>query len=334
MKRYLRLFLLPLASLLMACSSDPVDTTGSISGIVKDDVSDALISGATVSISPTNRNTTTDANGNYQFLNVEQGQYTITVQKNQYQEALASVEVKMGQSTEHNFSLTPSSGALLVEPSELHFGTSVTQQGLDIINQGRGTLEWKISNDASWISFSQDKGKIQPKKRSSVIITIDRSGLTPDDYTATPVITSTDGGHKDIAVFMTVVGLPQLTTTDARCGHPHTATVGARLTVVGDKNGVTEYGHVYSTTSKEPSIENGDRHTNLHNANGILNAPGTFTSQLDALRSATTYYVRAYARNRLGYSYGNSISFRTEEAQQTGLGHNDYGKEEDWDAAK
>lgn len=38
---------------------------------------------------------------------------------------------------------------------------------------------------------------------------------------------------------------------------------------------------------------------------------GTFISNLHALKPSTTYYVRAYANNSIGTSYGNEVSFKT-----------------------
>lgn len=329
------LLLLP-ALLLAACGSDPVDTTGSVTGTVKDDITDAFISGATVSLTPSNLSTTTDGNGNYQFLGVEQGQYTLTVRKSGYKETSTTVQVMAGKSTIHNFSLQPSASALRVNPDELDFGTSQTQLGLDIINEGSGTLKWFIAIDVPWLTARQKsqpvkEGVVLAQKQTSVIIGVDRTGLAPGDYSATIIVTSTDGGHVDVPVRMTVVGLPQFAASSTVSEvTAHTARVLSTLTVVGDKNGVTEYGHVYSATNSTPTLEHGDAHTDLHVTGGTLMSGRTLTSNLTALRSATTYYVRAYARNRLGYAYSQIITFRTGDGAQTGMDRNDFGGEEDW----
>lgn len=320
-----------LTFLMFSCGSDPVDTTGSIIGTVKDDVTDVFISGATVSLTPSNRTTTTDANGNYQFLGIEQGQYTITVKKSNYKETTATLQVQAGKATEHNFSLQSSASALCVSPLELDFGTNQTQLGLDIINEGRGNMEWRILPGHTWLRVQPYiEGLLQANKRTSVVIKVERTGLAPDDYESNLIVTSMDGGHATVPVRMTVIGQPQVTTTEARFVTAHSATLVATLTVVGDKNGVTEYGHVYSSTNKEPSLEQGDPHTSLHVTGGILRNPSSFTSELTSLLSATTYYVRAYAYNRQGYAYSSPVTFHTEDALQTVLDRNDFGGEEDW----
>jgi len=335
MKHRLFLLFLPLLAILFtACPSDPVDTTGSISGTVKDRFTNERIAGADVSLNPTNRSTTTDGNGNYQFLDVEQGQYTVTVKKSQYADVSTTLQVQVGQTTSHDFSLEPSSSALDVMPRTLDYGISQTQLGLDIINKGYGTLTWTITSDRTWLAVvGGQTGSVAPQRQTSVIIRVDRAGLPPGEQTANIVVTSTDGGHVDVPVHMTVVGPPQLTTTSYSSVTAHSVVVGARLTVVGDENGVTEYGHVYSDTNEAPSLENGDPHTSLHTDGGVLYQTGTFSSLLVGLRSATSYNVRAYARNRQGYNYGGTLVIRTEAASETGLDRNDFGGEEDWNRA-
>ena len=81
----------------------------------------------------------------------------------------------------------------------------------------------------------------------------------------------------------------------------HTATVGGIVTNDGGAE-VTERGICYSTT-ENPTIEN----TKVISGKGI----GDFSINLDKLTDSTTYYVRAYAINKKGISYGRQISFTT-----------------------
>lgn len=62
-------------------------------------------------------------------------------------------------------------------------------------------------------------------------------------------------------------------------------------------------GVCWSTTNPYPSI--GNNHTS--DGSGI----GSFVSYISGLSSKTTYYLRAYATNSIGTSYGNPISFTT-----------------------
>ena len=67
---------------------------------------------------------------------------------------------------------------------------------------------------------------------------------------------------------------------------------------------VASHGVCWST-SQEPTIEG----NKTNEGNGV----GTFASQLQDLESNTTYYVRPYAINSVGVSYGEEKSFTTSE---------------------
>lgn len=51
---------------------------------------------------------------------------------------------------------------------------------------------------------------------------------------------------------------------------------------------------------------------------------GTFTSAITGLTSTTTYYVRAYATNSAGTSYGNELSFKTFTGTVSDVDGNEY----------
>ena len=84
-----------------------------------------------------------------------------------------------------------------------------------------------------------------------------------------------------------------------------TAISGGNITSDGGL-GIIEKGVCWSINTN-PSIS--DNHTS--DGGGISD----FTSQLLDLQSATTYYVRAYATNSKGTSYGNEVSFTTSKAK-------------------
>lgn len=73
-------------------------------------------------------------------------------------------------------------------------------------------------------------------------------------------------------------------------------------------NSVSQYGHVYSKSNPEPTIS--DYLTNYGPANQTL----TYSSEITNLIPNTTYYIRAYAINDKGISYGNVVSTSTDTA--------------------
>ncbi len=95
--------------------------------------------------------------------------------------------------------------------------------------------------------------------------------------------------------------LPTLTTTDATDIAVSTAMTGGNINSDGGAE-VTARGVCWGTISG-PSI------SGPHTSDG--NGEGIFESNLTGLASGTLYYVRAYAVNEAGTSYGNEISFST-----------------------
>jgi len=96
--------------------------------------------------------------------------------------------------------------------------------------------------------------------------------------------------------------LPKLTTTEATSITTTTATSGGNVTSDGGGT-ITARGVCWSTTTK-PTAD-------LTTKTTETGTTGVFTSNLSDLTSNTTYYVRAYATNSAGTSYGNEVSFTT-----------------------
>ncbi|WP_157815914.1 cellulose binding domain-containing protein [Spirosoma pollinicola] len=80
------------------------------------------------------------------------------------------------------------------------------------------------------------------------------------------------------------------------------ATLGGNVTADGGAS-VTQRGVVYSTTNATPTTSD----TKVVIGSGT----GTFSQSITGLTSSTTYYVRAYATNSVGTSYGSQQTFVT-----------------------
>jgi hypothetical protein len=74
---------------------------------------------------------------------------------------------------------------------------------------------------------------------------------------------------------------------------------------------VEKYGFVWSASSSQPTLENSDGKTDL----GNLTELKKFQSRLKGLQAQTTYYIRAYATNAGGTSFGVVKSFTTKMPQ-------------------
>lgn len=99
------------------------------------------------------------------------------------------------------------------------------------------------------------------------------------------------------------VVLPTLTTTAVSGITTNSAISGGTITNDGG-GAVTSRGVVWSTT-QNPTIT---LTTKTSDGTGI----GSFSSNLTNLTQNTTYYLRAYATNNAGTTYGNEISFKTQ----------------------
>lgn len=97
---------------------------------------------------------------------------------------------------------------------------------------------------------------------------------------------------------LTVMDVADVTSTSAT----------AKGMLVSDGGGkISAYGHVWNTTGN-PTLTNGSK-----TDHGAAVSMSSFTSELKSLQSDTKYYVRAYAVNEMGTTYGDQTSFRTEK---------------------
>ena len=99
--------------------------------------------------------------------------------------------------------------------------------------------------------------------------------------------------------------LPTVTTSEVSNISATTATAGGSATVGSGGAPVTARGVCWST-SQNPTI------SDSHTTDG--SGTGSFTSNITGLNATTTYYVRAYATNNAGTTYGSQVSFTTTEA--------------------
>lgn len=129
------------------------------------------------------------------------------------------------------------------------------------------------------------------------------TGLTNDvTYYVRAYATNINGtSYGEERSFTTQDGQAVLTTNEVTNIITTSATCGGEITDDGGYN-ITARGVCWST-NQNPTVS--DSHTS--NGTGI----GTFTSNITGLTDNTTYYVRAYATNSKGTSYGEEKTFTT-----------------------
>lgn len=132
-------------------------------------------------------------------------------------------------------------------------------------------------------------------------------------YVRAYVVNSGGTVYGNVVTFTTLSNFaPSVTTNTISTISVSSATAGGSITNIGSTP-VSQYGHVWSSTNNLPTII--DSKTQLGAANAAIN----FNSQLTGLSASTTYYVRAYAINNGGISYGAAVTFTTSSSSGNNL---------------
>jgi hypothetical protein len=218
-----------------------------------------------------------------------------------------SISVSPTQTTSYTCTATNSAGSTT---------SSVTVTVAD-------TLTWTGAIDTDWHKACNWNPEFVPKCCNSVKIPLTTNqpiiaGVAASkditiQTTSGALLTVNNGANlqiQDCPIVSTTNTCPVLallTTTAASSITQTTAVSGGTITYQGS-SAITARGVCWST-SPNPTL------SNSFTTNGTGN--GTFTSNLVGLTGGTTYYVRAYATNGSGTSYGNQLSFVSITPQPT-----------------
>jgi hypothetical protein len=179
--------------------------------------------------------------------------------------------------------------------------TNSAQSGGNVTSDGNSTLTakgvcWSTSSNPTIANNKTNDGSGVGSFTSSI------TGLSSNTsyYVRAYATNSIGTAYGSEISFTTLIGVPSVTTGSASNIALNTADVDGNITDLGNAS-VTDHGHCWST-STNPTVNNSTSRL------GSASSTGAFTSNLTGL-SNTTYYVRAYATNSYGTSYGNEISF-------------------------
>lgn len=166
---------------LVACTEEPVETTGSIYGIVNDANDGEPVSMAHVSLNPGGKATNTGSDGRYEFLNMEPGQYTIQITKAGYTTNTKQITVVAGKEASGDMLLTPEQqeADIRIDPTSMNFGTTQDELVVTLTNQGNAATDWSLElGENPWLSASLLSGNIEAGKTQSIIFSVDRDKLS------------------------------------------------------------------------------------------------------------------------------------------------------------
>ena len=218
-----------------ACGgSDPVDVSGGIVGTVYDSNNNPL-QGVAMTLTPLGKTTTTGQNGTYSFSDIDAGSYRVQARKSGFQEDTKSVSVSVGGNSTLDFHLSPAAATLKLSQETLDFGNDNTTLTLDIKNTGAATLNWQISEDVSWLQCIPTSGSTSAGGTSSVIVNVDRTGLSRGNYSQTLAVSS-NGGSAVVKVNVSVQGLLVNITPEELDFGPTTTSLSLTLTNTGSQS--------------------------------------------------------------------------------------------------
>jgi hypothetical protein len=298
------------AALIFGCAKKETESVGSIYGVITDKATGEPVRAAGVQLSPTGLNTVTGNEGQYEFIDLNAGAYTISVTKTGYTNLVNyKITVAGGTTNKGDVQLEKLPPSLRVvndskqDINTLDFGsaTSDVTRSFSIFNDGPESLEWQLTETAEWITgVSKTEGTLNAGATQAVIITIDRDKLAGGENTTTIHITS-NNGSKELTV--TTIGenrtLPVLNTLEATGITATTATLNGEITVEGLPS-YTERGFVYATTTM-PTVEN-----TIAKITVEINSTAKYSANITGLNLDQKYYVRAYAVNRVGTAYSSN----------------------------
>lgn len=106
MKKILFLCIMVL-TLLFSCSKEEYDSFGTLYGVVSDVKTGEPLSNVTVTLSPGGSSLLTGSDGSFEYMNLTPQQYTITVQRANYQTNRKDVTAVVGEKVQVNITMTP-----------------------------------------------------------------------------------------------------------------------------------------------------------------------------------------------------------------------------------
>jgi uncharacterized protein (TIGR02145 family) len=204
-----------------------------------------------------------------------------------------------------SFLTPPESGLPVLTTAIVTSITETTaQSGGNIVDDGGAEITergvcWSASEDPTLSDSHTNDGSGAGEFTSEI------TGLNPNtNYYVRAYATNISGtayGENEGFTTAQESGLPILTTNAVSSITQTTAVCGGNITEDGGSEVIAR--GVCWNTSENPTL------LNSHTEDG--EGTGSFTSNISGLASGTRYYVRAYATNSTGTSYGNHISFET-----------------------
>lgn len=306
---------------LLSCEREKenVSQLGAIYGVITDFATGEPIHSANVQLRPTGETTLTGSDGRYEFLNIEDGNYSITVSKAEYTDLVDDyvIKVKDGYRMRRDVQIEKIPTYIRFtdvygnDIRELDFGsnTSTNLLSFNIYNNGTVTIDCRVAYSCSWISSVSDvPSSLKQGQNVMVTIQIDRTKLEAGQNITNLYVTSNNGSNVLRIKAIGNASLPDVTTLPVTNENgsitPWCNTFHAEVTSVGNP-AYSKRGFCYSSTTKTPTVNN-----NRIDVQGTGLGKYSYT-YWNFPAKTITYYVRAWvmygSNNEI--QYGNVISF-------------------------
>lgn len=317
MKRFLLFaFIGSIIIIFDSCKKEEEPQLASLYGVVTDKATGDPIRSAGVELLPAGLKAITGDDGNFSFVDIEEGVYRLYITKTGYKDYTSNeIPVKAtGESRSHSIQLEKLPPSLTIlddeknEVTTLDFGDNPesVMKSFFIFNQGEEKLEWDIVYSCAWISsVSKLSGELKPNDSQPLVVRIDRNKLNIGDNSTTIHIVSNSGTRQITVLASSNNVIETLEPTDIRA---NSVVLNGKITRDMEPS-ITEFGFVYSK-SAAPTIHNGATKAVVSGAAPIGTAYNRLISNLD---KETIYYARAYVTNGADTVYGSQVSFLTVE---------------------
>ena len=306
MKRFLTLLTIALSLVIINHSCKPKEEElGSIYGVVTDKATGEPVKNANVQLRPSGETSLTGIDGRYEFLDLKNGNYSITVSKTGYTDLVDDYVITVEGSKEmrRDVQIEKLPAALRVvddsgnDINELDFGSSNDDLSrmFSIFNDGVNTLNYSIVKTAAWItSISSESGTLQAGATMPIVVVIDRDKMSVGDNKTTLHITSNDGSKQ-----MTIKAekLGKVSTLEAEEVNSNEAILKACVNIDVP---YSERGFYYGTNTNSLTKV-------VVDGTGM----GVYKHQLYNLEEGKKYYYKAYLINNSETVYGEMKEFTT-----------------------
>lgn len=151
--------------------------TGSIRGVVSGASSNQPIEGAKLTLNPNGFSFVTGSDGKYEFNGLNEGDYTIQAEKENYETLVKDVVVHADQETYCKLKLMKGSAGYTLDVSNIDFGSNKSYFNFTITNNTSAPLVWSIPQGFDWLLVTPNSGIIGAGEQVEIQMNIDREKI-------------------------------------------------------------------------------------------------------------------------------------------------------------